>query len=81
MLVLQSIQLLQGQAKCILVATLIHFLLFCNEFSTPIHPSRGQECSNHFLIRKDGRSHRTLHGSDIIKILSILVKIVTLHRL
>ena len=31
----QSIQL-QGQAKCILVATLIHFLPFCNEFSNQI---------------------------------------------
>ena len=38
----QSIQL-QGQAKRILVATLIHFLPICNEFSTPIHRSRGQE--------------------------------------
>ena len=31
----QSIQL-QGQAKCILVATLIHFSPFCNEFSNQI---------------------------------------------
>ena len=31
----QSI-LLQGQAKRILVATLIHFLPFCNELSTQI---------------------------------------------